>query len=103
MCCAAFKSVTEYMQSSICSKRTNDRQCLPTLLLPPSPVPLAVRWPLFVFFLWDAVMYQLMVVSLNQLNRPATAGFMARLYIVQYGLSMFTISAWTTVALRLVY
>ena len=48
MCCAAFKSVTEYMQSSLCSKRTNDRQCLPTLLLPPSSVPPAVRWPLSV-------------------------------------------------------
>jgi len=48
MCCAAFKSVTEYMQLNICSKRTNDRQCLPTLLLPPSSVPHAARWPLSV-------------------------------------------------------
>ena len=76
---------------------------------PPSSCPphlshlLSVGLSLFVFPLWDAVMYQLMVVSLNQLNRHATAGFMARLYIVQYGLSMFTISAWTTVALRMVY
>ena len=76
---------------------------------PPSSCPphlshmLPVGLSLFVSPLWDGVMYQLMIVSLNQLKMPATAGFMARLYIVQYGLSMFTISAWTTVALRMVY
>ncbi|CAM9653554.1 unnamed protein product [Ascophyllum nodosum] len=45
----------------------------------------------------------MVIVSLNQLRMPATAGFMARLYIVQYFVSMFTMSAWTTVALEMVY
>ncbi|CAN0090990.1 unnamed protein product [Scytosiphon promiscuus] len=43
------------------------------------------------------------IVSLNQLRLPATAGFMARLYLWQYGASMFTITAWTALAVHLVY
>ncbi|CAM9997923.1 unnamed protein product [Ectocarpus sp. 6 AP-2014] len=43
------------------------------------------------------------IVSLNQLRMPATAGFMARLYLWQYGASMLTITAWTALAVHLVY
>lgn len=43
------------------------------------------------------------IVSLNQLRLPATAGFMARLYLWQYGASMFTITAWTALAVHLIY
>ncbi|CAM9862901.1 unnamed protein product, partial [Hapterophycus canaliculatus] len=43
------------------------------------------------------------IVSLNQLRMPATAGFMARLYLWQYGTSMLTITAWTALAVHLVY
>lgn len=46
---------------------------------------------------------QLIIVSLNQVRLPATAGFMAQLYIWQYGLSMFTITFWTALAVRMVY
>ena len=45
----------------------------------------------------------MIIVSLNQLRMPATAVFLARLYIVQYSVSIFTTSAWMAVALRMVY
>eukprot|EP00752_Nemacystus_decipiens_P016491 g14742.t1 len=43
------------------------------------------------------------IVSLNQMRFPATAGFIARLYLWQYGASMFTITAWIALAVHLVY
>ncbi|CAN0061980.1 unnamed protein product, partial [Hapterophycus canaliculatus] len=43
------------------------------------------------------------IVSLNQLRLPATAGFVARLYLWHYGASMLTITAWTALAVHLVY
>lgn len=46
---------------------------------------------------------QFVIVSLNQLGMPATAGFMARLYLWQYGASMITITAWVALAMLLVY
>lgn len=46
---------------------------------------------------------QLVIVSLNQLVMPATAGFMARLYLLQHGASMFTITLWIAFAVHMVY
>ncbi|CAN0090922.1 unnamed protein product [Scytosiphon promiscuus] len=43
------------------------------------------------------------IVSLNQLRMPATAGFVARLYLWHYGASMLTITVWTALAVHLVY
>ncbi|CAM9295689.1 unnamed protein product [Pylaiella littoralis] len=45
----------------------------------------------------------LVIVSLNQVRMPAAAGFIARLYVWQYGASMLTITAWTALAVHLVY
>eukprot|EP00752_Nemacystus_decipiens_P016492 g14743.t1 len=45
----------------------------------------------------------MVVVSLNQMRLPATAGFTAQLYLWHYGASMFTITAWTALAVHLVY
>eukprot|EP00903_Cladosiphon_okamuranus_P007861 g7601.t1 len=43
------------------------------------------------------------IVSLNQMRLPATAGFTAQLYLWHYGASMFTITAWTALAVHMVY
>jgi hypothetical protein len=46
---------------------------------------------------------QLIIISLNQVGTAELASSMAYMYVFQYTISIFTITLWTTVGMRLIY